>query len=161
MLEPLPIRRKVFDLEGEAQRNPDGRSRQEELFVCVPGEDVKLRLEGRLGIGTERIAVLSCRDVPIGQLTEQYAGLLAPLLGAGRPYRARLHCLRGGVPGYPRYGARISIAWDGRPQHPHLPLDDAQIRYRLRRSAALASWRRRAAGRIRAIANRAADLIEA
>jgi hypothetical protein len=161
MPEPLPTRRKIFDLEGEAQRNPDGRSRQEELFLCTPGEPVSLRLERNPGTEIDRVDVVSCRGVPIGRLTSQYAGLLAPLLRPGRAHRAKLHCLRGGIPGYPRYGARISIAWDGRPEHPHLALDPAQIRYRHRRFAALASWRRRAARRIKAIADRAADLIDA
>ena len=161
MANALPTRRKVFDLEGEAQRNADGRSRQERLFLSLPGEPVLLRLEREPRSISDRVDVLSCRGVPIGRLTSQYAVLLAPLLRAGRPHRAKLHCLRGGIPGYPRYGARISIAWDGKPEHPHLALDDGQIRYRHRRVAALASWRRRAARRIRALAERAADLIDA
>ena len=73
--------------------------------------------------------------MPIGRLTRHYAALLAPLLDARRPHRAKLHCLRGGLTGYPLYGARISIAWDGRPEHPHRLLDAEQMRYRARRAA--------------------------
>jgi hypothetical protein len=83
----------------------------------------------------DRIIVLSARGVPIGRLTRQYAGLIAPLLDRGRPHRARLHCLRGGLPGYPNYGARISIAWDGRRELAHRPLDERQERYRHRQRA--------------------------
>lgn len=132
MSEPLPTPKKIFDLEGEAQINADGRSRQEELRRCVPGESVELRREPDDPSDPNRITVLSARGVPIGGLTRQYAGLLAPLLDRGRPHRAKLHCLRGGLPGYPNYGARISIAWDGRRELRHRPLDEAQERYRRR-----------------------------
>lgn len=143
MSEPLPTPRRIFDLEGEGQTNPDGRGRQDELRRCMPGEPVELRLEPDGEIGLEAITVLSARGVPIGRLTRQYAALLAPLLDGGRPYRAKLHCLRGGLAGYPNYGARISIAWDGRPEHPHRPLDEEQLRYRHRNAPGAA---RRPAG---------------
>ena len=136
MYEPLPTPKKIFDLEGEAQINADGRSRQEELRRCVPGESVELRREPDNQSDPNRITVLSARGVPIGSLTRQYAELLAPLLDRGRPHRAKLHCLRGGLPGYPNYGARISIAWDGRRELRHRPLDEEQERYRQRREQA-------------------------
>lgn len=135
MRAPLPTPKKIFDLEGEAQLNPDGISRQEELWRCVPGEPVHLQLDGHDAASPPEIVVLSSRGVPIGRLTRHYAALLAPLLDSRRPHRAKLHCLRGGLPGYPLYGARISIAWDGRPEHPHRPLDEEQTRYRARRTA--------------------------
>ena len=47
MRAPLPTTKKIFDLEGEAQLNSDGISRQEELWRCVPGEPVHLELDGR------------------------------------------------------------------------------------------------------------------
>lgn len=130
MPQPLPTFRKIFDLEGEAQVNADGVSRQEELRRCIPGEPVHLRLRASDGISPADILVLTSRRVPIGRLTRKSAVLLAPFLAAGRPYRAKLHCLRGGLPHYPLYGARISIAWDRRPDHPHRPLDQEQLRYR-------------------------------
>lgn len=135
MPKPLPTPKKIFDLEGEAQLNPDGISRQEELRRCIPGEPVHLQLDQRGSASPPDVVVLSSRGVPIGRLTRHYAALLAPLLDAHRPHRAKLHCLRGGLPGYPFYGARISIAWDGRPEHPHRPLDEEQMRYRARRTA--------------------------
>ena len=135
MRAPLPTAKKIFDLEGEAQLNPDGVSRQEELWRCVPGEPVHLRLDGRDAASPPEVVVLSARGVPIGQLTRPYAALLAPLLESRRPHRAKLHCLRGGLAGYPLYGARVSIAWDDRPEHPHRPLDEEQMRYRARRTA--------------------------
>jgi hypothetical protein len=132
MSEPLPTLKKIFDLEGEGQTNADGRSRQEELRRCVPGEPVELRRERDDRVDPNAITVLSERGVPIGRLTRHYAALLAPFLDRGRPHRAKLHCLRGGVPGYPNYGARISIAWEGRRELAHRPLDEAQERYRQR-----------------------------
>jgi hypothetical protein len=135
MRAPLPTPKKIFDLEGEAQLNSDGVSRQEELWRCVPGEPVHLQLDGRDAASPREVVVLSSRGVPIGRLTRLYAALLAPLLDSRRPHRVKLHCLRGGLPGYPLYGARISIAWDGRPEHPHRPLDEEQTRYRARRTA--------------------------
>lgn len=135
MRAPLPTAKKIFDLEGEAQLNPDGISRQEELRRCVPGEPVHLQLDGRDTASPPEVVVLSARGVPIGRLTRHYAALLAPLLDSRRPHRAKLHCLRGGLAGYPLYGARISIAWDGRPEHPHRPLDEEQMRFRARRAA--------------------------
>jgi hypothetical protein len=151
----VPTPRKIFDLEGEAQTNPDGRSRQEELMRCLPGEPVGLRREAENRSDPSTITVLSTRGVPIGRLTRQYAGLLGPLLDQGRPYLAKLHCLRGGVPAFPRYGAQISIAWDGRPEHPHRPLDEEQILFR-RRKLAKASWPRRAGARLGQVARKAA-----
>jgi hypothetical protein len=141
MPEPLPTAKKIFDLEGEAQINADGKSRQEELRRCVPGESVELRREPDNQSDPNRITVLSARGVPIGRLTRQYAELLAPLIDQGRPHRAKLHCLRGGLPGYPNYGARISIAWDGRRELRHRPLDEAQERHRRHRNAPGASRR--------------------
>lgn len=134
MPEPLPTPKKIFDLEGEAQANADGRSRQEELRRCSPGERVHLRRDPDDPVDENAITVLSARGVPIGRLTRAYAGLLAPPIDRGRPHRAKLHCLRGGLAGYPNYGARISIAWDERPDHPHRPLDEEQLRYRRRGS---------------------------
>ena len=161
MSDPLPTRRRVFDLEGEAQRNADGANRQDELLGSAPGEPVQLLWEAGIGSEPCTVTVLSARGVPIGRLTEQYAMMLAPLLSQQRGYQAKLHCLRGGVPDYPRYGARISIAWDGQREHPHLPLDEEQLRFRRRKLHAAASWRRRAAGRIRRFAAEAATALGA
>lgn len=157
---PLAIRKRIFDLEGEAQTNADGRNRQAELLRCVPGEPVELQRELD-GYDQDMVTVLSARGVPIGELSAQHAQLIAPMLDAKRAYRAKLHCLRGGLPRYPRYGARISIVWDGAREHPHLPLDQEQIRYRQRKMRASESWRARAAARIRKVADNVADAITA
>ncbi len=135
MAEPRPTPKRIFDLEGEGQSNEDGRSRQEELRRCLPGESVDLKREPDNQADPNRVTVLSARGVAIGRLTRQYAELLAPLLDRRRPHRAKLHCLRGGLPGYPNYGARISIAWDGRRELAHRPLDERQERYRHRQRA--------------------------
>ncbi len=139
MEQPLPIRKKVLDLVGETQINAGGVNRQAELARCVPGESVTLQHQRVPGLGTGRVIVLSARGMPIGELTAQYAAMLGPLLAKGRRHRARLHCLRGGVDNYPKYGARISIAWDDRPELPHRSLDEAQLAFRNRTHPSRAS----------------------
>ncbi len=152
MEQPLPTRRKILDLVGEAQINADGVNRQEELARCLPGETVTLQPGRTAGPGPARITVLSARNVPIGVLTDQYAAMLAPLLARGRRCSARLHCLRGGVAGYPNYGARISVVWDGRPEYPHLPLDEGQLAFRRNRRRRRLRWQReRESGRSTAV----------
>jgi hypothetical protein len=155
----LPTAKKIFDLEGEAQTNVDGVSRQEELLRCVPGEPVELRREPGNAFDPNTVNIISVRGVPIGRLTSQYAAMIAPLLDEGRMHRAKLHCLRGGLAGYPRYGARISIAWDGQQEHPHLPLDREQIRFRQRKLRARASWRRRVSARVERLVRHAAGAL--
>jgi len=140
----LPTRKKVFDLQGEAQTNPDGIVRQDELRACDPGEPVFLRPVPDAGRAGRTIEVLSARGIAIGSLRPEDAEALTPALLSGRPKRAKLHALRGGIPGYPLYGARISIAWDERPDHPHIVLDATQAHERRRRLQARAAPRRRA-----------------
>ncbi|HEY0625938.1 MAG TPA: HIRAN domain-containing protein [Allosphingosinicella sp.] len=129
-MNALPTRKKVFDLEGEAQQNPDGHNRQEELLIAEPGEPVRLKREPDNHADPNAILVLSARGVPIGYVNRTDAPAIASAMDGGRTCRAKLHCVRGGIAGYPNYGARISIAWDGRPEHPHLPLDEEQLRAR-------------------------------
>ena len=131
----LPTRKRVFDLAGEGQRNADGSDRQEELLQCEPGEPVELRREPNNPYDSNAILVVSSRGVGIGYLKRDDAAEIASVIGGGRQHEAKLHCLRGGVPGYDRYGAQISIAWDNRPAHPHVPLDEAQLRSRHSRHA--------------------------
>ena len=139
----LPTRKQVFDLQGEAQINSGGIARQDELLRCEPGEAVFLRPvpdEGSAGPGFD---VLSARGVAIGSLRAEDAEALASALLSRRFHRAKLHALRGGLPGYPLYGARISVAWDERPDHPHILLDGDQAHERRRRLQAKAAPRRR------------------
>lgn len=126
----LPTRKKVFDLQGEGQINPDGVRRQDELLRCEPGEPVFLRPTLIEGTARPGIDVLSARRVTIGSLHPEDAEALAPALLSERPHRAKLHSVRGGLPGYPLYGARISIAWDERAEHPHTTLDADQSQER-------------------------------
>lgn len=140
----LPTLTKIFDLQGEGQVNPDGIRRQDELLRCEPGEPVELRREPENSIDPNCISVISPRGVQIGTLGRADAATLAPALDGGRTHRAKLHCLRGGVPDYPFYGARISIAWDNRPEHPHRPLDRHQLAERQRRLRSNMGWPERA-----------------
>jgi hypothetical protein len=143
----LPTRRKVFDLVGESYENTNGSSRQEELLACEPGEPVQLVREPDNPHGADAVLVQSVRGVGVGYLRKEDAAILAPELDAGRAHSAKLHCLRGGVSGYPTYGAQISISWDGAQGHPHVPLDDAQVASR-RGKRAMAGRSRDASGRL-------------
>ena len=138
----LPTLTKIFDLQYEGQVNPDGTSRQDELLRCDPGETVELLREPENNIDPNCINVISRRGVQIGTLGR--AAMLAPALDQGRPHRAKLHCLTGGLPDYPFYGARISIVWDDRLEHPHRPLDRHQRAERQRRLMSSLSWPERA-----------------
>lgn len=145
----LTTRRKVFDLVGEAAVNEDGASRQEELLLSEPGERVELRREPDNEDDPNAILVLSARGIPIGRVDRGGAAILAPIVDSGRRFDSRLHCLRGGLPAYPNYGARISVAWDGWRGLAPVALDEAQSAERRRRLAAReAGWAGRLAGRL-------------
>ena len=123
----LPTTQKVFDVVGEGRANDDGSNRQDELIACEPGEPVELVRQSNNEFDSNAIFVRSCRSIGIGFLTAEDAAALAPAIDAGRPFAAKLHALTGGIADYPSYGAKVSIAWDGRPEHPHRPLDANQI----------------------------------
>lgn len=123
----LPTTRRIFDVVGESHDNADGSNRQDELLECEPGETIGLVREPQNPHDPNAVLVLSARDVGIGYLAREDSALIAPAIDAGRPFTAKLHCLRGGVPGAASYGAKVSIAWDGRPEHGHEPLYDEQI----------------------------------
>lgn len=123
----LPTTQKVFDVVGEGRTNDDGSSRQDELTACEPGEAVELVRQPKNEFDRNAIFVRSCRSIGIGYLSAEDAAGLAPAIDAGRPYAAKLHALTGGLADYPHYGAKVSIAWDGRPEHPHRPLDASQL----------------------------------
>ena len=151
----LTTRRKVFDLVGEAGINMDGVRRQDELLRSEPGERVELRRELDNEGDPNAILVMSARGVPIGHVDRAGAAILAPIVDSGRRYEARLHCLRGGLPAYPNYGARISIAWDGWRDLAPVQLDEAQRAERRRRLAALqAGWVGRLADRLSQLGDR-------
>lgn len=97
------------------------------------------------------ILVLSQRRVPIGHIGRADAAVLAPAIHQGRGYEPNLHCLRGGLPDYPNYGARISIAWDDWRGLAPLPPDEAQTaerRCRKPRPNRQPSWSKRLAQRL-------------
>lgn len=126
----LPTSKKIFDVAGETWASPHRTSRQDELTQCEPGEPVRLLLEAKNPQDPSAVLVVSDRGVSLGYLERGDAAVLGPIIGGGRPFAARLHRLTGGVPEAPSYGAQISIVWDGRTPHPHVPLDEEQISYR-------------------------------
>lgn len=130
---PLPAgapRKRVFALVGEGQANSDGESRQKLLLSVEPGDPVELKRDQDNPFDTNAVAVRDVAGKTLGYLPRDDAETLAPLLDRGVAPRAKVHRLSGGVPGFSNYGCEISIAWPGRPPHPHRPMDDAQIKYR-------------------------------
>ncbi len=128
-------RRKIWDVVGESRVNPDGRRRQDILCDVEPGDAVELIREPDNAYDANAIAVRVGGET-VGYIGRDDAVELAPLLDARRPHRAIVHCIRGGVPDYPSYGCRISIAWDGERPHPVVELDDQQLRSRRSKRAA-------------------------
>jgi HIRAN domain len=123
----VAVRKYVFDLAGEGQLNDDGGSRQQELWRCYPGEVAELIREPRNRHDPNAISVRSARGVCIGYIARDDAAGLAPIIDAGRHFTAQIHELRGGIPDYPSYGCRVSIAWDGKPLRAHVKLRPDQI----------------------------------
>jgi len=118
-----PTRKRIFDLVGEAQKNPDGRSRQLELQSCQPGEQVKLVREPQNPYDEFAIAVYSNRSVQIGYMRKEHAKEVAPALDASRNHEAIITELTGGLPDYPNFGCKIGITWEGQ-----RPLNSSPIR---------------------------------
>ena len=137
---PKPIRRKLFDIVGEAGNTRAGEPRQKVLLGCNPGDPVELLREPDNKADANAILVI-WEGHDIGYIPRESAFLLAPHIDAGRPHRAQVHCIRGGLPDYPNYGVEISIAWDGKECPASRPLDQRQERSR--QAKLLAAGRKR------------------
>ena len=145
----LPTRKRILDLAGEGQSNPDGTSRQDELFRCTPGESVTLEREPENPYDANAVRVCSARGTCIGHLAREDAAAIAPALDEGRAHRAVVHELTGGLSGYKHHGARVSICWDNSPPIPHIDLDELQLRTRAGKNA-MRGRSRDARGRLQA-----------
>jgi hypothetical protein len=132
---PKPIRRKVFDIVGEAGNTRSGEPRQKVLLRCEPGDPVELRREPNNKADPNAVLVL-WEGEDIGYLPRETAALVAPHMDAGRLNVAQIHCINGGLPDYPNYGVEISVAWDGKACPAHRPLDERQQRSRVAKLAA-------------------------
>ncbi len=118
-------RRKVWGLAGESQINDDGTPRQRVLAVLHPGEPLTLQRQPDNPHDANAVAVLAGRHI-IGFIPRADAHQVAALIDAGIPYRAQLHELTGGIPGYDSFGAKVCIAWrDGKMLDPQ-PLKPEQ-----------------------------------
>ena len=125
----LPIKRKVFDVAGEGQENKDGSFRQDIIRKCYPGDLVSLVREPKNPYDKNAIRI-DFKNQTIGYINKQDAVLLSAILDEQRDHVAIIHRLTGGVPDYPNYGVKVSIAWDGRSSHPYIDLDNEQENYR-------------------------------
>ena len=131
----LPIRKKVFDVAGEGQKNEDGTPRQEIISGCEPGDTVELIREPENPYDENAIRI-DYKHETVGYINKQDAAKLAPILDGDRKHKAIIHRLKGGVPDYPNYGIEISIAWDNRADHPYVFLDDTQEAYKAKHDKA-------------------------
>jgi len=125
----LPIRKKIFDVVGEAQTNDDGTPRQEIIFKCEPGDIVSLVREPNNPYDENAIRI-DWKHKTVGYIQKLDAAKLSPILDDGRKHKAIIHKLKGGIRSYENYGIEISIAWDDKPNHPYVSLDDEQEAYR-------------------------------
>lgn len=124
-----PTRKKIFEVSGESKNARDGTPRQQLLTLANPGDRIVLERQPDNPYDPNAIAVV-WQGSDVGFLPKEDAAALAPHLDEGRPYKAQIHELKGGVKNYPSYGVRISIAWDGGDLPPFRPLDDNQERSR-------------------------------
>lgn len=132
---PKAMRRKIFDIVGEAGTTRSGEPRQKVLLGCEPGDPVELLREPDNKFDANAILVLWGNE-DIGYLPRDDAALVAPHIDAGRPHRAQVHRINGGLAGYPNYGVEVSIAWDGKDCPAFRPLDKLQMRSRAAKLAA-------------------------
>ncbi len=113
-----PTRKRIFDLTGESNY-------QAALARCRAGEAVTLVPEPNNQFDSNAVYVLTTAGNKIGYLAKSDAAVLQPAVT--RQHAAKIHQLTGGMKAYPSIGCRISIAWDGAPEHAHKPLDAQQV----------------------------------
>ncbi|MEE1877824.1 HIRAN domain-containing protein [Altererythrobacter litoralis] len=133
---PAPTRRKLFDIVGESYDTKDGTPRQNVLARVDPGDRVTLEREPDNPRDPNAVAVV-WKGYDIGYLPREDASTLASALDAGREHVAQVHEIKGGMPYYPSYGVRISIAWDGKSLPMWQELNGEQEEYRERKLKAL------------------------
>lgn len=88
--------------------NKDGSNRQFEIKLCSPGEAVYLRPEAKNKYDPRAVAVFSVRDVQIGYVRAERAGLVRSWFSNSRDFEA---VFQEETP----WGAVIRVALDGAP----------------------------------------------
>lgn len=76
---------------GERFRNADGRTRQEELALCRPGERVELRREPHNTHDRMAVALFSIRGSQLGYLNREHAAWIGALIDEREQVVATVH----------------------------------------------------------------------
>lgn len=80
---------------GEQFENEDGTSRQAELALCCPGEEVRLVREPNNPHDAMAVAVFSCRGVKVGYLKRDRAVWIGSKIDRGYDVRAIVERVKG------------------------------------------------------------------
>ncbi|MEE4452845.1 HIRAN domain-containing protein [Novosphingobium resinovorum] len=80
---------------GERHDNEDGTSRQAELALCRPGEEVRLVREPENPHDRMAVAVVSCRGIKVGYLKRDRAVWIGSKIDRGYDVRAIVERVKG------------------------------------------------------------------
>lgn len=80
---------------GERHDNEDGTSRQAELALCRPGEEVRLVREPENPHDRMAVAVISCRGIKVGYLKRDRAVWIGSKIDRGYDVRAIVQRVKG------------------------------------------------------------------
>ena len=95
----------------------------------MPGDEVRLVREPDNPHGSSAILVTNSEGIGIGYVASEDSEVLAPILDGGRPTRAQVHELKGGLKDYPSLGCRICLAFDQEKMRSPKPLDGEQLHF--------------------------------
>ncbi|TCM36913.1 HIRAN domain-containing protein [Novosphingobium sp. ST904] len=104
---------------GERHDNEDGTSRQAELALCRPGEEVRLVREPGNPHDRMAVAVVSCRGVKVGYLKRDRAVWVGSKIDRGYDVRAIVQRVKGSHLPDATLGLVMRVNMDG--EEPELP----------------------------------------
>jgi hypothetical protein len=104
-LKPKPMYL-LYDVTGEAQTNPDGTVRQDEIRRCGEGDDVSLVPEPDNPFDKNAVKVVSERGICVGYIARTEVKEIGRFIRDGRLRNANINRIFGGGPGQ-HYGVRV------------------------------------------------------
>lgn len=125
-----PVRKKIFELAGEASTDASGYSPQTALLDASPGDFAALVREPANPYDPNAIRVDDASGRRLGYIARADAAVLAPILDSGSQPKAKVHRLSGGFPTAPTYGCEVSLMWAEHEPHKHRAMDQEQLDFR-------------------------------
>lgn len=104
---------------GEWFDNEDGTSRQAELAICRPGEQVRLVREPKNPHDPRAVAILSARGIRVGYLKRDRAIWIGSKIDRGYDVRAIVERIKGAALPGSTLGLVMRVSMDG--NDPELP----------------------------------------